>query len=283
MSALLSLRLSVDYPNKPGVLRDVALDIAPGEIVGLVGQSGSGKSTMALALLGLLESRRAKVSGSVLFEGRDLLRCKERELRRVRGRRIGLVLQSAAASLNPNLRIGTQLKEAWRAHEKSDWSHQASQIIEMLQSLGLICDESFLRRYPGEISVGQAQRVLVAMSVMHRPPLLVVDEPTSALDVIAQAELLDLFRTLNRNLNCAMLYISHDLSTVAALCTRVCILDAGHVIESGTPEQIFTMPFQPFTRRLVGALRQPPWSEFNSGHLAKASKTSNRTGIPQRV
>lgn len=273
MSSLLSLRVSVNYPNKPGVLRDVALDIAPGEIVGLVGQSGSGKSTLALALLGLLGSRRATVSGSVLFEGRDLLQCKERELRRVRGRRIGLVLQSAAASFNPNLRIGTQLKEAWRAHEKGDWSRQASRVIEMLQSLGVSCDESFLSRYPSQISVGQAQRVLVAMSVMHRPPLLVVDEPTSALDVIAQAELLDLFRTLNRDLNCAMLYISHDLSTVAALCTRVCILDAGQVIESGTPEQIFNTPFQPFTRRLVGALRQSPWSAFNYEQLAKVNST----------
>lgn len=279
MSPLLSLKLSVDYPNKPGVLRNVALDIAPGEIVGLVGQSGSGKSTLALALLGLLESRRAKVSGSVLFEGQDLLRCKERELRRVRGRRIGLVLQSAAASLNPNLRIGAQLKEAWRAHEQGDWSRQAPRVIEMLQSLGVSCDESFLRRYPGQISVGQAQRVLVAMSVMHRPPLLVVDEPTSALDVIAQGELLELFRSLNGDLNCAMLYISHDLSTVAALCTRVCILDAGQVIESGTPEQIFTAPCQPFTRRLVGALRQSPRGAFCGGQLAEASSTYPGTGI----
>jgi ABC-type glutathione transport system ATPase component len=255
MNALLSLKLSVDYSNNPGVLRNVSLDIAPGEIVGLVGQSGSGKSTLTLAILGLLDPRRAKVTGSVCFEGRDLLRCCEPELRRVRGRRIGLVLQSASESLNPNLRIGSQLKESWRAHQKGDWSHQIPRVIETLQSLGLNCDESFLRRFPGQISVGQAQRVLVAMSVMHRPPLLIVDEPTSALDAIAQAELLGLFRTLNNEFNGAMLYISHDLSTVASLCSRVCILDAGEVIESGSPEEIFTTPSQPFTRRLVGALR----------------------------
>jgi peptide/nickel transport system ATP-binding protein len=255
VNALLALKLSVGYSRDQQVLRDVSLDIAPGEIVGLVGRSGSGKSTLALAILGLLDPRRARVTGSVWFDGRDLLRCSERELRSIRGRKIGLVFQSAFESLNPNLRIGSQLKESWRAHEKGDWSRETARVIETLRSLGLDCDESFLHRYPGQISVGQAQRVLVAMSAMHRPPLLIVDEPTSALDAIAQAELLGLFRRLNRDFNGAMLYISHDLSTVASLCSRVCILDAGEVIESGTPEQIFSMPSQPFTRRLVGALR----------------------------
>ena len=261
MSPLLSLNLSVDYSNNPSVLRNLSLAIAPGEIVGLVGRSGSGKSTLALAILGLLDPRRAKVTGSVWFEGRDLLPLPERELRSIRGRRIGLVLQSASESLNPNLRIGSQLKESWQAHEKGDWTCQMPRVIETLRSLGLDCDESFLQRFPGQISVGQAQRVLVAMSVMHKPPLLILDEPTSALDAIAQAELLGLFRKLNTEFNGAMLYISHDLSTVASLCSRVCILDAGEVIESGTPEEIFTRPFQAFTRRLVGALRDSPVSK----------------------
>ena len=267
MIPLLSVKLSVDYSNDQRVLRNLSLDISQGEIVGLVGRSGSGKSTLALAILGLLDPRRATVRGSVWFDGRDLLRCSEQELRGIRGRRIGLVLQSASESLNPNLRIGSQLKESWRAHEKGDWSRQTPRVIETLQSLGLNCDESFLRRFPGQISVGQAQRVLVAMSVMHKPPLLIVDEPTSALDAIAQAELLGLFRKLNRDCNGAMLYISHDLSTVASLCSRVCILDAGEVIESGTPEEIFTMPSQAFTRRLVGALRESPMSISSSKHL----------------
>ena len=271
MIPLLSVKLSVDYSNDQRVLRNLSLDISQGEIVGLVGRSGSGKSTLALSILGLLDPRRARVRGSVWFDGRDLLRCSEQELRGIRGRRIGLVLQSASESLNPNLRIGSQLKESWRAHEKGDWSRQTPRVIETLQSLGLNCDESFLRRFPGQISVGQAQRVLVAMSVMHKPPLLIVDEPTSALDAIAQAELLGLFRKLNRDCNGAMLYISHDLSTVASLCSRVCILDAGEVIESGTPEEIFTMPSQAFTRRLVGALRESPMSISSSKHLRPAS------------
>jgi ABC-type glutathione transport system ATPase component len=265
MSPLLSVNLSVDYSNNPSVLRNLSLAIAPGEIVGLVGQSGSGKSTLALAILGLLDPRHAIVTGSVWFEGRDLLRLPERELRGIRGRRIGLVLQSASESLNPNLRIGSQLKESWHAHEKGDWTRQMPRVIETLRSLGLDCDESFLRRFPGQVSVGQAQRVLVAMSVMHKPPLLLVDEPTSALDVIAQAELLGLFRKLNTEFNGAMLYISHDLSTVASLCSRVCILDAGEVIESGTPEEIFTRPSQPFTRRLV-ACGAPRGAAFQGGY-----------------
>lgn len=253
MEPLLSIRLTVDYPQKPQVLQDVRLDIQAREIYGLVGQSGSGKSTLALAILQLLGNRRAKLKGSIRFAGRDLLQLGERELQDVRGRQIGLVLQNASASLNPHLRLRTQLKEAWRAHSRGDWRRKEAEVLDFLASLDLKVKADFLDRYPSQISVGQAQRVLLAMATIHRPPLVLMDEPTSALDPIARAELLELFRRLNRDLGTAVLYISHDLATVAALCHRISILREGSIIESGTPGQIFQSPREPYTQALVRA------------------------------
>lgn len=253
MQPLLSIELSLDYRKKPGVLRRARFDVGAGEVVGLIGRSGSGKSTIALAILGLLRRRDARVSGHVQFRGRNLLSLSERELRRIRGREIALVLQAATAALNPNLTIEAQLKEAWRAHASGDWPAARQSILNTLRQLGLDWDGPQLRRYPGEISVGQAQRVLFAMAVIHRPSLLITDEPTSALDCIAQSELLHAVRTLNRELDMSVLYISHDLASVSAICNRVCMLHDGEVVESGTPERIFSAPAHDFTKALVAA------------------------------
>jgi ABC-type glutathione transport system ATPase component len=257
MEPVLSLELSIDYRTKPGVLRRASLDIAAGEVVGLVGRSGSGKSTIALAVMGLLQKRKAKIAGHVRFRGRDLLGLAERDLRRIRGREIALVLQAASAALNPNLTLGTQLREAWRAHGSGDWSDAGRCILATLRQLGLDWDAAQLKRYPGEISVGQAQRVLFAMAVMHKPALLIMDEPTSALDCIAQAELLTAIRGLNREMSMSVLYISHDLRSVAAICNRVCMLHDGQIVESGTPREIFQTPEHEFTRALVQAASLP--------------------------
>ena len=217
MSLLLEARFSVDYPNKAGVLRNVELEMHEGEILGLVGESGSGKSTIALALLGLLDHKGGAVNGEILFDGRDLLQLRAREMRHIRGREIGLVLQSPIASLNPALRIGTQIAEAWRAHnpEAKLWKERA---LELFDLVSLPAEDGFLDRYPRQLSVGQAQRVLIAMAILHRPRLLIADESTSALDAITQSEILALFQRLNRELNMAMLFISHDLLSVASVC-----------------------------------------------------------------
>src|ERR1700685_3798169 len=203
MNTLLKARLSVDYPNKPGVLRDVEIEVGEGEILGLVGESGSGKSTISLALLRLLEHKGASISGEILFAGRDLLRLRPKEMRQIRGRDIALVLQSPLASLNPALRIGTQMAEAWRAHQsgreaKSAWKARPRRLFERVT---LQAEKSFLERYPRQLSVGQAQRFLIAMAVLHRPRLLIADEPTSALDAVTQSEILDFFPRLNREMN----------------------------------------------------------------------------------
>ncbi|HTW67070.1 MAG TPA: ABC transporter ATP-binding protein [Bryobacteraceae bacterium] len=255
MNSILRAQLSVDYPNKPGVLRDVHLEIGEGEIVGLAGESGSGKSSMALALMRLLDHKGATVRGEILFDGRDLLQLHPKEMRQIRGREIALVLQSPLASLNPALRIGAQIEEAWRAHVPGaagkQWKEEA---LRLFERVSLPAEESFLRRYPRQISVGQAQRVLIAMAVLHRPRLVIADEPTSALDAITQSEILELFRSLNREMNMALLFISHDLLAVAALCSRIAILRRGEIIESGSTEQMFRDPRTADTRALLEAV-----------------------------
>jgi len=251
---LLSARLSVDYRNKPGVLRDIVLEIRRGEILGLVGESGSGKSTLALALLQLLELRGAKVRGEVLFQGENLLEKTESQLREMRGRQMSVVLQSPLTSLNPALRIGTQLREAWLAHAKGTKQECMAAVRPVLSSVSLPDDEEFLARRPSQLSVGQGQRVIIAMAILHRPALLIADEPTSALDTITQSETLALFARLNGELDMAILYISHDLLSVAALCHRMAILREGEIVECDVPEVIFHSARHPYTRRLIAAL-----------------------------
>ncbi|HET8922772.1 MAG TPA: ABC transporter ATP-binding protein [Candidatus Acidoferrum sp.] len=257
-SPLLALRLSVDYRNKPSVLRDLSLDVQPGEIVGLVGQSGSGKSTLALAILNLLHLKGGNIRGHVIFKGKDLLPLGERQLRSLRGRGISIVLQSPLTSLNPALRIGAQLKEAWHAHADGSGDDCLKTIQTALSSVSLPNDKEFLCRRPSQLSVGQAQRVIIAMAILHRPSLLIADEATSALDVITQSEILNLFVRLNLELNMAILFISHDLLSVAALCHRIAILNAGEIVECGPPSQIFGAPRHAYTRRLVSALPRVP-------------------------
>ena len=178
----------------------------------------------------------------------------ERELRAIRGRSVALVLQSPLASLNPALKIRTQLKEAWRAHASGTREDCANAIRASLQSVSLPGDDEFLRKYPSQMSVGQAQRVLIAMAVMHRPALLIADEATSALDVITQSEILALFRELNRSTGMAILYISHDLASVAGICDRIAILHQGEIAECGTTEQIFANPQHQYTQKLMAAM-----------------------------
>ena len=255
---LLALRLSAGYPGKPDVIRNAALEIWDGEILGLVGQSGSGKSTLALAILRLLETKGGSAHGQIIFQGRNLMLRREREMRELRGREIGLVLQSPLSSLNPNLRIGTQLLEAWKAHARGPSTEAREVILSALRSVSLPPEESFLRNYPRQLSVGLAQRVLIAMAILHRPALLIADEPTSALDVITQSEILQLFARLNRDLGMAVLYISHDLLTIASLCHRVAILNDGEIVECNQTERIFREAVHPYTRRLIASLPRNP-------------------------
>lgn len=254
----LSISITVSYRNRPEVLKNAFVQMRTGEVLGLIGQSGSGKSTLGLSILRLLEQKGGKATGSILFEGRDLLALKEREMREIRGREIGLVLQSPLSSLNPALRIGTQLLEAWKAHASGPREEGLRWIEDAMASVSLPHDQEFLRRMPSQLSVGQAQRVLIAMAIIHRPMLLIADEPTSALDVITQSEVLSLFRKLNHELGMGILYISHDLLSVSSICDRIAIMHEGQIVECGPTGQIFNHPAHPFTRRLIEALPEKP-------------------------
>ena len=256
---LLEVDLCVDYPNKPLALRNIIFSMRAGEVLGLVGESGSGKSTIALALLRLLGWKGGRARGRIAFAGRDLLAASEKEMERVRGQEVGLVLQSPTASLNPAMRIERQLEEAWRAHAKGTRDQLAVAVKTALLRVGLPYDSEFRRRYPSQISVGQAQRVLIAMAVMHSPALLIADEPTSALDAVTQVETLKMLTALNRSMGTAILYISHDLQSVASICQRIAILHDGEIVESGRTEALLLHPRHPYTQRLLACAPWLPW------------------------
>jgi ABC-type glutathione transport system ATPase component len=255
MTPVLEFNISARYGERT-VLKAATARIAPGEIVSLVGLSGSGKSTLALALLRLLEYRGGSVTGSILLEGKELTRLGTADMRALRGNRIGYVPQSPATALNGKLKIRTLLDETWRAHRAG--TAEAGFYSGLLESVQLPGDPDFLKRRAGELSTGQGQRLLIALAVMHRPALLIADEPTSALDAITQAAVLRLFQDLNSRLGTAILFISHDLLSVAALSRRVDILHEGRVVESGTPADIFLRPRHAFTRDLVAAMPRDP-------------------------
>lgn len=253
--SVLEFRISASY-GKTAVLHDVEARIGTGETAALVGLSGSGKSTLALALLRLLHYRGGQVTGSIRLEGEELAGAGERRMREIRGKKMGYVPQNPTAALNPRLRIRTLMEETWRAHsaEKARDGFFAG----LLDSVQLPSDARFLARRAGELSTGQGQRLLIALAIMHNPVLLIADEPTSALDVITQAAVLRLFRVLSEQRQMAMLFISHDLLSVAEIAQRVDILHEGRLVESGPPAGIFVHPAHEFTRQLVAALPRPP-------------------------
>jgi len=255
---LLSVSLAARYREGSSVLNGLSLELNSGEILGLVGQSGCGKSTLALALLRLLHLKAGRATGKVQFSGRELMDLDEREMRELRGKEIALVLQSPIASLNPALRIGTQLAETWKAHRSGSADECRREVLKALASVMLPADDDFLSRRPSELSVGQAQRVLIAMAVMHHPLLLIADEPTSALDIITQSEILALFQRLSSDLGMAILYISHDLLSVATIANRIAVMHQGSIVECSTPREIFSSPQHAYTRALVSSLPVPP-------------------------
>ena len=260
MSApLLRVNLSVCYRGKGAVLSGCEFEVQPGECFGLAGPSGSGKSTCALAILRLLDPDRASLTGELFLDGTDLLTLPEKEMRAIRGRQIALIPQSPLESLNPVLRIGDHMKEAWQVHRPERFVDWRAESLRAFSDVSLPDGEQLLRRYPRELSVGMAQRVLIAMAVLHRPKLLIADEATSALDVITQSAVLDLLRRLHRDLRMSILFITHDLLAAASLCQTLAVLHEGRIVESGPVRNIFESPQHTYTRSLISSLPQPAW------------------------
>ena len=253
---LLRVQLDAAYGGKP-VLRNLHLELARGEVLGLVGGSGAGKSTLVLSLLGLLPWRGGRLTGGVTLEGENLLTLSERKLRALRGSRIALIPQSAMSALNPAISLQRHFNEAWRAHRKYPSEELAARIRELLEEVQLPKDAEFLRRRPAQISVGQAQRVLIALALLHRPALIIADEPTSALDPVTQTQIVALLRRLNRTHGTTLLYVSHDLVSVLHLCDRIAVLHAGTIVEDLPVERLGEARHEA-TLALLGALPAPP-------------------------
>jgi len=253
---LLRVRIQAGYGRR-SVLEDIRFDLHTGEALGLVGTSGAGKSTLVMALLGLLPWRGGKVTGEVLLEGKNLLGMRERDARQLRGRRLALVPQSPMTALNAAVSLRAHFQETWRAHEKSGRRALESRLEALLPEVQLPSGPDFLSRRPGEISVGQAQRIMIALALLHRPALLIADEPTSALDPVTQVEILKLLRRLNRQTGTTLLYISHDLISLLQLCDRLAVMDGGTIAECLSVADV-EQAHHPSTLSLLRALPVPP-------------------------
>ena len=229
----------------------VSFEIAPGETLGIVGESGCGKSVTALALLGILPRAGRAVAGTARFGGRDLLRLSDAELRRVRGREIAMIFQDPMTSLNPVLTVGRQIGEALQTHFGMRRKDAERRAAELLDRVGIPGAPARVRDYPHQFSGGMRQRAMIAMALACRPKLLIADEPTTALDVTIQAQILDLLRELVREENTALVLITHDLGVVAGMCERVNVMYGGMFMETASARQLFARPRHPYTFGLL--------------------------------
>ena len=249
--------LSVDFLSDAGTVRavsNVSLSISQGEIVGLVGESASGKSTLALSILKLLPNNGEVVGGEVLFQGRNILEMSQEEMRLIRGDSMTYVPQDALAAMNPVTRVKEQLSEIVRDHGNKSRKFQSKRALELLKLVKLKDPERNMNNFPHELSGGMQQRVVISKSLALEPKLLIADEPTTALDVSIQAGILELIKNIRKNQGSSIIFITHDLAIVAELCDRVAVMYAGSIIETGTVSEIFSNPKHPYTRSLIGGL-----------------------------
>lgn len=243
--------LTVEYVRRGQVIpavRDVSLDLAPGETLGLVGESGSGKSTIALAILRLIPRQDGGIrAGRILFKDQDLAQLPEPALRGIRGKHIGMIFQDPFTSLNPVMTVEEQMVEVLETH------HLEASLDEALRKVQLD-PARVLKAYPHQLSGGQRQRVLIASALLTRPQILLADEPTTALDVLVQKDILDLLFDLQKELGMAMLLISHNLGVVGCYTQRIAVMKSGQIVEQATPQKLFKQPEHAYTRELIGAL-----------------------------
>jgi len=249
--------LKTQFFTDDGVVKavnGVSFDLYPGETLGIVGESGCGKSVTALSILRLVQEPGRIVNGQILFKGDDLLELSNEEMRELRGKDIAMIFQDPLSSLNPVLKVGFQVEEAMFAHDRVNKKNALSRAIELLKQVRIPAASSRTKDYPHQFSGGMRQRVMIAMGLANKPSILIADEPTTALDVTVQAQILELLRDLNRDTRTAIIMITHNMGVVAGLCQRVIVMYAGQIVEEGPVHQIFHNPQHPYTWSLLRSI-----------------------------
>jgi oligopeptide transport system ATP-binding protein len=261
------------YGGESNVLRGVNFHLNEGETLAIVGESGSGKSVTAKTIMKLLPKQNSFINhGEVIFNGKNILKNNEREMRRIRGSEISMVFQDPMTSLNPTMTIGKQLMEGLREHQSLTKKEATKKAIELLDMVGIPNPEERVKEYPHQFSGGMRQRVVVAIAIACNPKILIADEPTTALDVTIQAQILDLMKNLQVKLNTSIIIITHDLGVVANMAQRVAVMYAGEIIEIGTVDEIFYEPKHPYTWGLLGSMPKL--------HMKNDEKLTPITGSP---
>ena len=237
-------------------VNDVSYSLEPGKTIGIVGESGSGKSVSAMSILRLLDANGYIDSGEILFEGRDLTKLPMDDMYHIRGNAISVIFQEPMTSLNPVFTVKRQLSEPFMIHQGMNKKQAAEKSLEMLRAVQIPNPEAVLNQYPHQLSGGMRQRVMIAMALACRPKILIADEPTTALDVTIQAQILELMKELQKDFGMSILFITHDLGTVARMCDRVAVMYLGRIVESATALEIFKNPQHPYTKGLIGSVHK---------------------------
>ncbi len=249
--------LKTQFFTDDGVVKavnGVSFELHPGETLGIVGESGCGKSVTALSILRLVQEPGRIVSGEILFKGDDLLKLSNEEMREIRGKDIAMIFQDPLSSLNPVLNVGFQVEEAMFAHDRITNKNALGRALELLKQVRIPSAVSRVKDYPHQFSGGMRQRVMIAMGLANKPSILIADEPTTALDVTVQAQILELLRDLNRDTRTAIIMITHNMGVVAGLCQRVIVMYAGQIVEEGPVHEIFHNPQHPYTWSLLRSI-----------------------------
>jgi oligopeptide/dipeptide ABC transporter ATP-binding protein len=265
-------------PNPVVAVNDVSFEVRKGETLGLVGESGSGKSVTAFSIIRLVQEPGRITAGTVVFQGRDLLALPEAEMRHVRGAGIGFVFQEPMAALNPVMRVGAHIAEALTVHGLASRSEARARAIDLLRAVRITDPEKRVDDYPHQLSGGMRQRVMMAIAIACRPPLVIADEPTTALDVTVQAQILELLRDMKREFDLSLLLITHDLGVIAETADRVAVMYAGRIVEQGPVREIFHHPQHPYTRGLLASI---PGGSAGSRLQAIEGSVPNLASLPR--
>ena len=274
----LNLWFDGDY-SSPQILNDVNFEIRKGETLGIAGESGCGKSVTSLSVMRLLKTPPARIQGTIEFHGQNLLELPMKEMQRIRGNKIAMIFQEPMTSLNPLFKVGYQLQEVFRLHQGLSKEEAKKKAVEMLDAVRIPLPEQRANEFPYQLSGGMRQRVMIAMALSCHPELLIADEPTTALDVTIQAQVLDLMRSLQKEMGTAIMFITHDLGVIREICDRVVIMYCGQIVEVAKVEELFKNPSHPYTHGLLGTLPKygqkgklptipgmvPPAGKFPSG------------------